>query len=280
MYTWELLESIWVSWDYDISLYLLYNICPQTCASVFGGKRFNTKVLLWHGAMPLPVWHPSRFKTWRRSCGNLQTKCRPKQVRSWPFAFLQGVMVPVWHLWYKCSKVNESICINMLYPWNLVSSNPHNLDLMCHSVTWWVLLEESCASSWLPPWERRSTALGLETSKSFKIRLRILHQIWKKNSREVQTLGVCRILISCLPRPRISQNDVAKSHGARSSALYGWRSCGRCKCRTRWAGSDIPHDTQQGALWYGSRHEISLLWADLFPDSTIFSTNSAGAWHD
>jgi len=149
-------------------------------------KRYYIYIL-WHGTISLPVWHPSRFKTWRRSCGNLQTKCRPKQVRCWPFRFLQGVMVPVLHLWYKCSKVNESICIIMLYPWNLVSSNPQNLDLMCHSVTWWVLLQESCASSWLPPWERRSSALGLETSNHSISSSEFYTKFEKEKHRETDT---------------------------------------------------------------------------------------------
>lgn len=85
----------------------------------------------------------------------------------------------------------------------------------------------------------------------------------KKRSIEKQTLGICRILISCWPRPTttISQK---KSRGARSSALYGWRFCGRYKCRTRWVGSDIPHDSQPEATWYGSRYEIRWLWADIF----------------
>lgn len=94
---------------------------------------------------------------------------------------------PVLHLWYKCSKANESICIIMLYPWNLVSSNPQNLDIMCHSVTWWVLLQESCASSWLPPWERRSTALGLETSNHSISSSEFYTKFEKEKHRETDT---------------------------------------------------------------------------------------------
>ena len=69
-----------------------------------------------------------------------------------------------WSLFYTFGKsVARSIS-----PWNLVSSNPHNLDLMCHSVTWWVLVQETWSSSSKLCWRPRSTTWGLRLQNQSK----------------------------------------------------------------------------------------------------------------